>query len=438
MNAWNACEGNANGQSGIPINNPFNTTLTCCGGTPVNSAGVKRYPTWQAGLQATVQTLQAGRYTAILTNLRNDGTGSVFAGAVGTSGWGTSGSCIAKSLGTTQAPQPTGGGTGNAPGAVSYTYAQLEYVWIQAGGSQQMAAMAAAIAFAESLGVSTFTREESTGSVDRGLWGINSGHGDAQSTYDVMGNARAAVAISGNGQSWRAWCTAYVNGDCRTCYVPGGGCQGMAPYQRYLNPNIPPDSSAPINPTNGVTNPTSGDGGSSGTGTGQDAQLDSVIGSLCSITGNLFGGICYLPKSIQNIFATIFENIFNPLLQISAGVGGMLAGGVLVVMGLFVMFEGTSLGQRASGTALGAFAPEAATVQAARIRAGAGQQAETGRQVRQVRGQQFSAAQAKERQGTVRVTTSTTTGPPGDRRTVRTTRQYGPKDQLNDEARGYR
>lgn len=95
LNAWNACEGNLAGHSGLGINNPFNTTLDYGGGVSVNSAGVKSYPTMTIGVQATVQTLQAARYKAVVSNLVNDGSFSAFATAVGSSGWGTSGTCIA-------------------------------------------------------------------------------------------------------------------------------------------------------------------------------------------------------------------------------------------------------------------------------------------------------------------------------------------------------
>lgn len=98
LNAWNACEGNLQGHSGLGINNPFNTTLNCCGGVsvPGNSAGVKNYPTMTQGIQATVQTIQGTpAFRFINSNLVNDGTFADFASAVGSSGWGTSGSCIA-------------------------------------------------------------------------------------------------------------------------------------------------------------------------------------------------------------------------------------------------------------------------------------------------------------------------------------------------------
>jgi hypothetical protein len=99
--AWNACEGNDTGLSGLGANNPFNTTCDCCGGAPIssNSAGVRMYPTLAAGCQATLNTLKGGtRYAAIVTNLQQDGDAQAFANAVGSSGWGTNGGCIANAL----------------------------------------------------------------------------------------------------------------------------------------------------------------------------------------------------------------------------------------------------------------------------------------------------------------------------------------------------
>lgn len=143
--AWNACEGNASGGSGLPINNPFNTTLAFGGGTSVNSAGVKHYPDISTGISATVQTLQGTAYKRIVTNLQQDGSGSAFAGAVGSSPWGTSGTCIGKTLGVAPAAggnSSTGSGSGsnvgchakdngsncaiNFPGSFCITYCELK------------------------------------------------------------------------------------------------------------------------------------------------------------------------------------------------------------------------------------------------------------------------------------------------------------------------
>lgn len=103
---------------------------------------------------------------------------------------------------------------GNPPkNARKYSQAQLQALWIQAGGDPSKALMASAIAMAESRGETDATDHDSNGTVDRGLWQINSSHGH-QSTYDPLKNARAAVAISDNGTNWGPWST-FGNGDYR-------------------------------------------------------------------------------------------------------------------------------------------------------------------------------------------------------------------------------
>jgi Tfp pilus assembly protein FimV len=78
----------------------------------------------------------------------------------------------------------------------------LEELWEEAGGSHAEAFMAAEIAMAESSG-----RQFATGGVgERGYWQINPNHG-ALSTYDPLGNAKAAVIISSNGTNWSPWTT---------------------------------------------------------------------------------------------------------------------------------------------------------------------------------------------------------------------------------------
>jgi LysM repeat protein len=69
-------------------------------------------------------------------------------------------------------------------------------------GSQSEAFMAAEIAMAESSG-----QQFATGTVgERGYWQINPNHGSL-STYDPLGNAKAAVIISDNGTNWTPWTT---------------------------------------------------------------------------------------------------------------------------------------------------------------------------------------------------------------------------------------
>jgi LysM repeat protein len=83
---------------------------------------------------------------------------------------------------------------------------QLEELWQAAGGSQTEAFTAAEIAMAESGG-----NQYATGTVgERGYWQINPDHGSL-STYDPMGNAKAAVIISADGTNWTPW-TTYTSG----------------------------------------------------------------------------------------------------------------------------------------------------------------------------------------------------------------------------------
>ncbi len=78
----------------------------------------------------------------------------------------------------------------------------LEALWEQAGGSDAEAVTAASIAMAESSG-----QEFATGAAgERGYWQINPDHGSL-SAYDPLGNARAAVIISGDGTDWTPWTT---------------------------------------------------------------------------------------------------------------------------------------------------------------------------------------------------------------------------------------
>jgi Tfp pilus assembly protein FimV len=94
--------------------------------------------------------------------------------------------------------RPELGGTLGCPG--------LEELWEDAGGSPGEAVMAASIAMAESSG-----QQYATGTVgERGYWQINPNHG-ALSTYDPLGNAKAAVIISDDGTNWTPW-TTYTSG----------------------------------------------------------------------------------------------------------------------------------------------------------------------------------------------------------------------------------
>ena len=71
-----------------------------------------------------------------------------------------------------------------------------------AAGTAVIIPVDAAIAMAESSG-----RQFATGGVgERGYWQINPDHGSL-STYDPLGNAKAAVIISAGGTNWTPWTT---------------------------------------------------------------------------------------------------------------------------------------------------------------------------------------------------------------------------------------
>lgn len=86
-----------------------------------------------------------------------------------------------------------------------YTFRQLEEIWVGAGGPRVEAPWAASIALAESGGDPNAINHNSNGSIDRGLWQINSVHGKL-STTNVAGNALAAVKLHSESQ-FTPWVT---------------------------------------------------------------------------------------------------------------------------------------------------------------------------------------------------------------------------------------
>jgi LysM repeat protein len=83
----------------------------------------------------------------------------------------------------------------------------LERLWDAAGGNPAHAFVAAEIAMAESGG----RQYAHSPTNDFGYWQINGVHGPSMATYNPMGNARAAISISGDGTNWSPW-TTYTSG----------------------------------------------------------------------------------------------------------------------------------------------------------------------------------------------------------------------------------
>jgi hypothetical protein len=119
----------------------------------------------------------------------------------------------------------------------SYTHAQLEQLWILAGGSEATADTAAAIAEAESNGcqyalagpvdirpVKTCKWTVTNGENSCGLWQINlRAHPSysAPSIFNEVTNAEAAVAISNAGADFTPW-TTFVSGAYKAHLQSGG------------------------------------------------------------------------------------------------------------------------------------------------------------------------------------------------------------------------
>jgi Lysozyme like domain len=275
-----------------------------------------------------------------------------------------------------------------APGNVKYTEAQIAGLWIQAGGNAQVANIMAAIAYIESGGNSTATCVNGgpgcscNGCVDRGLFQIDSVHG-AGSTYDVMGNVRAAVALY-NSSGFQPWGDDYEK-------VTGRGI-----------PSTPPDYSAPINSTNAATN--------------QGAQQDSITQYLDP--SYWFQSV---DSQIADAMRGVILTILNPILQVIAGVAGITAGGSMVIIGLFLIAKDSQAGQTAGRAATGAAmlaVPELGAAEASTKYIGAkGEQT----LVTQRRTKGVSVGRFQVRQPTVQTTSQ----------------RMGTKDQLRYEARGY-
>lgn len=172
-----------------------------------------------------------------------------------------------------------------------YSYAQLEGLWINAGGPKSLAPLAAAIAEAESGGNSD-ARNPSGAS---GLWQIL-GNPFPGNPFDPATNARMAVAkwrdAPGGGNNFSPWVT----------YTSGA-------YKAYLSGKTTPDSNVPGSPTAQTT--------AASAGAASDCAWS--IGFNIPLIG---GNVCVISKSE---------------LRGMAGLGLMGVGGFLGLAGLAVL-----------------------------------------------------------------------------------------------------
>lgn len=252
---------------------------------------------------------------------------------------------------------------------IQYSYAQLEQIWINAGGNPQNANIAAAVAMAESSG----NPNAISASNDYGLWQINIVHG-SQATLDVMNNARAAVAISNGGQDWGPWCTCWVDPNANCGHFLGPNPQPGSPAAKFIQSNIPPDPNVAVNGTaaqtqsSAITNPDNPaqELNSSGCNTLEwvldpayctGKKAGSIAGGAASAGAEHIAG-----AAIDLIIGTIL----NPIISIVAGIMGMAAGAALMLVGIYMLTKDSTPVQAIKGiaetAAVSAVAPELAPV----------------------------------------------------------------------------
>jgi hypothetical protein len=198
-----------------------------------------------------------------------------------------------------------------------FTFAQLEALWINNGGSRALAPTMAAIALAESSGIPSRTNPKDNGGrqTSWGLWQVSDGtHNMPQANIlDPNVNAKAAVAKY-KSQGLKAWGT----------YTSGA-------YREFLKNGVDP---------NGTGLPS----GSTSTANADQAGLTGDIGG-----------------AIGEGFANAFKAVLQPLISTFLWGGEILFGIALMVGGVVVFVLNTDTGKSAAvGT--GKLALDAASV----------------------------------------------------------------------------
>jgi len=136
------------------------------------------------------------------------------------SGTNTQAITVASAPSSAASPGGGGGSVGPPANGTRYSYGQLKTLWVLAGGAPSLAPTMAAIAMAESGGL-TSAHNPSGAS---GLWQIeipvNAQYvpGGAANVYNPLANARGAVAIE-RAQGLDAWVT-YSSGTYRQYLQP--------------------------------------------------------------------------------------------------------------------------------------------------------------------------------------------------------------------------
>ena len=161
-----------------------------------------------------------------------------------------------------------------------YTYAQLEQLWINAGGPAAVAPLAAAVAEAESRGNSAAENKTDNNGTQTswGLWQISNGTHSQPVANILDPNVNAAAAVA----KWKA-----AGGS----FSPDWGTYDSGAYKAYLSNSIPPDPNIPAATLASSTT-------SNSSGGGADNPSSCLIGGG---EGGVFGigaaSFCLLDKS---------------------------------------------------------------------------------------------------------------------------------------------
>jgi Lysozyme like domain len=179
------------------------------------------------------------------------------------------------------APMPpvSSGSPPTNQGLTALSFAQVENFWMQAGGSPQAAAMAAAVADAESGLNAAATRTNPDGTVGIGLWLVPQ-NGTPPGSTDPLANARAAVQLSQNGQDWSQWCSTWSDNNCgenNGTYLGSGSNALMSLGTQKAGASYNVFGSAPAGSGVGASTATSGLGGNSTTTSSKSKYLAFAV-----------------------------------------------------------------------------------------------------------------------------------------------------------------
>jgi len=140
------------------------------------------------------------------------------------------------------------------PGQISAKCAEsIALVWHNSGGNTSTCQLAVSVALAESGGDAHVSGPNSDGSIDRGLWQINSRwHPEVSDAcgYNPDCNGKEALRISRQGTDWSTWVTFQQGINTKFLTISAQGCAGYTPGPSPVSPTPSPGPS-PVSPTPG-------------------------------------------------------------------------------------------------------------------------------------------------------------------------------------------